>query len=72
MTSGSVRCPFCGSDRTEPMSLFGQQVLTMQYYCNGCHTPFEKVKDDGAVDDFRRELEQPQSSQPPRRPEPNL
>jgi hypothetical protein len=47
-----VSCPFCGSDRTELFSLFGQQLLTVQYYCNSCHTPFERVKDDDVLNDF--------------------
>lgn len=42
----SVSCPYCSSTSTEFFSLFGQQLLTVQYYCNGCHTPFEYVKDD--------------------------
>lgn len=39
-----IACPFCGSTDTEFFSLFGQQLLTVQYYCNGCRTPFERVK----------------------------
>jgi hypothetical protein len=34
---------------TEFFSLFGQQLLTIQYYCNTCHTPFEHVKDDAVL-----------------------
>ncbi len=41
-----VRCPYCNSTETTFFSLFGQQLLTVQYYCNACHTPFEYVKDD--------------------------
>lgn len=44
-----VRCPFCGSGKTELFSLFGQQLLTVQYYCQTCHTPFEYVKDDDVL-----------------------
>ncbi len=40
-----VSCPYCRSINTEFSSLFGQQLLTEQYYCNDCHTPFEYVKD---------------------------
>ncbi|HLX55625.1 MAG TPA: hypothetical protein VKR83_01230 [Ktedonobacteraceae bacterium] len=47
-----VRCPFCGSTDTEPLALFGQQLLTVQMYCNACRTPFEYVKDDDILDDF--------------------
>lgn len=39
-----VACPFCGSHDTEMFSLFGQQLMTVQYYCNTCRTPFERVK----------------------------
>jgi transposase-like protein len=38
------RCPFCGSDETELMSLFGSSALTSQYYCRGCRSAFEQVK----------------------------
>jgi DNA-directed RNA polymerase subunit RPC12/RpoP len=47
-----VECPYCGSTDTELFSLFGQQLLTVQYYCNTCHTPFERVKDDDVLDDY--------------------
>ena len=49
-TIKSVTCPYCGSKDTEFFSLFGQQLLTAQYYCNGCHTPFEHIKDDEVLD----------------------
>jgi hypothetical protein len=45
-------CPFCGSGDVEPMSLFGQQLLTVQFYCRSCKTPFEKVKDDKTLKHF--------------------
>ena len=43
---GVIICPYCGSTHTELLSLFGQQLLTVQYYCQTCRTPFEHVKDD--------------------------
>ncbi len=46
-----VRCPFCGSSETELFSLFGQQLLTVQYYCNACRTPFEHIKDDAVLEE---------------------
>jgi DNA-directed RNA polymerase subunit RPC12/RpoP len=46
ISTKEVACPYCGSHDTEFYSLFGQQLLTMQYYCNHCRTPFEYVKDD--------------------------
>lgn len=52
-------CPFCGAEDVELLSLFGSQLLTEQYYCRACHTPFERVKDDEATasDDPRTTLE---------------
>jgi Zn finger protein HypA/HybF involved in hydrogenase expression len=46
---GTVTCPYCGSTDTELFSLFGQQLLTVQFYCQTCHTPFEHVKDDALL-----------------------
>ncbi|HEY7834663.1 MAG TPA: hypothetical protein VIG30_13895 [Ktedonobacterales bacterium] len=43
-------CPFCGAADAELLSLFGSQLLTEQYYCRACHTPFEHVKDDQTAD----------------------
>lgn len=45
-------CPYCNSTDTELFSLFGQQLLTVQFYCNSCRTPFEHVKDDEVLDDY--------------------
>lgn len=44
-----VRCPYCGAEETEPLALFGKQLLTTQMYCQRCHTPFEYVKDDAIL-----------------------
>ncbi|HBY92725.1 MAG: hypothetical protein M5U01_06430 [Ardenticatenaceae bacterium] len=38
-----VPCPFCGSDKTELHSLFGNMQLASQYYCHGCNTIFDAV-----------------------------
>ncbi|HEX2350644.1 MAG TPA: hypothetical protein VHI51_19575 [Ktedonobacterales bacterium] len=48
-----VLCPYCGAEETEPLALFGQQLLTVQMYCQRCHTPFEYVKDDAILDVFQ-------------------
>lgn len=34
------------------MALFGSQLLTDQYYCRACHTPFEHLRAD--ADDEQR------------------
>jgi transposase-like protein len=41
-----VECPFCHATDTEMIALFGMQMMTSQYYCNGCHSAFEAVKWD--------------------------
>jgi ring-1,2-phenylacetyl-CoA epoxidase subunit PaaD len=46
-----VTCPYCGTNETELLALFGQQLLTVQYYCRTCHTPFEYIKDDELCDE---------------------
>jgi DNA-directed RNA polymerase subunit RPC12/RpoP len=52
-------CPYCGSSETEFFSLFGAQLLTAQYYCRACRTPFEHVKnEDVLADAARRNLAQ--------------
>jgi len=55
-----ISCPFCGSTNTELLSLFGQQLLTVQYYCNSCHTPFERVKGDDVLEDYAARKERQQ------------
>ena len=38
------RCPFCRSNDTEVISLFGSQVMTMQCKCHACGSFFEASK----------------------------
>ncbi|HET8909389.1 MAG TPA: hypothetical protein VFN11_20725 [Ktedonobacterales bacterium] len=47
-----VRCPFCNSAEVELLSLFGSQLLTDQYYCRACRTPFEHLRAD--ADEWER------------------
>jgi len=62
ISATGVRCPFCGSAETELFSLFGQQLLTVQYYCRGCRTPFERIRgEDVLLDAGRRERSADQS-----------
>lgn len=51
------RCPFCGSCDVELFSLFGQQLMTVQYYCNACRTPFEHIKGEDILAEARRHSE---------------
>ncbi len=43
---GSVACPFCGSEDSELVSLFGSQLLVSQLRCRACRSYFEAVRDD--------------------------
>lgn len=54
--TSQIPCPFCRSTDTELFSLFGQQLMTVQYYCNACHTPFERVKGEDVVRDAEAQL----------------
>jgi hypothetical protein len=53
-TPTEVACPFCQSTDTELFSAFGQQLLTVQYYCRACRTPFERIKGLDSVEAARR------------------
>jgi ring-1,2-phenylacetyl-CoA epoxidase subunit PaaD len=49
------RCPGCGTQDVEVISLFGQQAITLQYRCRRCGTPFEALKyedEDETEDDL--------------------
>ena len=46
-----VTCPFCGSADVELLALFGSQLLTDQYYCRVCRTPFEHLRADADAAD---------------------
>lgn len=61
--AGEIDCPYCGSFDTELFSLFGQQLLTAQYYCKGCRTPFERIKDDDVMADAARDVHSPRQPQ---------
>ena len=50
----AIACPYCGATETEFFSLFGSQLLTAQYYCRACHTPFEQVKSETVLADAAR------------------
>lgn len=41
-----IACPFCGSGDSEPLSTFGSLLMTSQYYCRRCRTPFEWVRQE--------------------------
>ena len=47
-TGQEITCPFCGSADVELLALFGSQLLTDQYYCRACRTPFEHLRADAS------------------------
>jgi DNA-directed RNA polymerase subunit RPC12/RpoP len=62
---GQIRCPYCQSVETELFSLFGQQLMTVQYYCRACGTPFERVKGDDVLRDVQRHVQRPSGPDDP-------
>ena len=52
-----IACAYCDSSNIELMSLFGQSLLSSQYYCRNCHSVFEAVRwteaADGLLDSFQ-------------------
>jgi DNA-directed RNA polymerase subunit RPC12/RpoP len=38
------RCPWCGSRATERIGEWGPQLLTEQYICLTCRSPFERIR----------------------------
>ena len=39
-------CPFCASEDTELVSLFGSQLLVSQLRCRTCRSYFEAIRGD--------------------------
>jgi hypothetical protein len=39
-----AQCPFCDGTDTKLFSAFGSQLSVSTYWCNACHTAFEKLK----------------------------
>ena len=37
-------CPWCGSRETERIGAWGPQLLTEQWFCRACRTPFERIR----------------------------
>lgn len=53
-------CPHCDSTEIELLSPFGGQLLTAQYYCRACRTPFERVKDRQTLRDAEAYASRPE------------
>lgn len=48
-----MKCPWCGSTEVERVSEFGPQLMTAQYQCLGCRSPFEVIRKRGPDEDGR-------------------
>jgi hypothetical protein len=44
LTPDTAQCPFCDGTDTRLFSAFGSQLSVSTYWCNHCHTAFEKLK----------------------------
>lgn len=45
-----LTCPWCGSGHVEEIAAYGSLLMTAQWYCNACHSPFERVRHRSAAD----------------------
>ncbi|HEU4397554.1 MAG TPA: Phenylacetic acid catabolic protein [Actinomycetota bacterium] len=43
-------CPWCGSDQVEQVGMVGATVMTSQWICNACHSPFQRIRSRGRGD----------------------
>jgi hypothetical protein len=59
-----IECPYCGARDAEMLSLFGQQLMTMQFYCRACRTPFERVKGPDVLETARRHVRETTTGEP--------
>jgi hypothetical protein len=42
-----VTCPWCGADEVEQVGEVGPTVMTSQWICTACKTPFEQIRRRG-------------------------
>ncbi len=40
----AVRCPWCGSEDTERIAVAGSQLMSEQFMCRACLSPFERIR----------------------------
>jgi ring-1,2-phenylacetyl-CoA epoxidase subunit PaaC len=43
-------CPWCGSGQVERVGMVAATVMTSQWICNACHSPFQRIRDRGRGD----------------------
>jgi hypothetical protein len=56
-----LTCPWCGSPEIERLAQFGARLMSSQYMCRACHSPFEAIRHRGpsGVPDSGRQPEDP-------------
>ncbi|HSK89952.1 MAG TPA: hypothetical protein VK875_01435 [Euzebyales bacterium] len=45
-----MTCPWCGTADVEQIAAYGSLLMTAQWFCNACRSPFERVRHRGAPD----------------------
>lgn len=46
--SEPVICPWCGSTEVAQMRDFGSLLMTSQWFCDACLSPFERIRHRGS------------------------
>jgi transposase-like protein len=39
-----LTCPWCGSDDVEQIGTYGSLLMTSQWFCDACGSPFERIR----------------------------
>jgi transposase-like protein len=39
-----MTCPWCGSAEVERVGEVGPSLMTSQWICTACHSPFERIR----------------------------
>lgn len=45
-----MTCPWCGAADVEQIAAYGSLLMTAQWFCDACGSPFERVRHRGAPD----------------------
>lgn len=45
---GGVTCPWCGSSQVTQLRDFGSLLMTSQWFCDACLSPFERIRHRGS------------------------
>jgi hypothetical protein len=51
----SLTCPWCGSTDVEQIAPYGSLLMTSQWFCAACGSPFERVRHRGELGSGRAE-----------------